>query len=143
MHFLASPVIGGAEKLVLTLGANINKQSFDLILGVFVYDEAAKNPLYNEAKAAGLQVEIIRINKNAYGLSQITDIARTITKHKPDIIHTHGYKTNLLGLACAKYKGIPIVATCHGWLTLGNKKTNFRHALSRESALTSCPSVTR
>jgi len=130
IHFLASPVIGGVEKLVLTLGANINKHRFDLILGIFVYNEATKNPLYNEAKAAGLQVEIIRINRHAYGLSQLADIYRIIAKHKPDIIHTHGYKTNLIGLAFAKFKGIRIVTTCHGWLTSENKKTNALNKLS-------------
>jgi len=130
IHLLASPVIGGVEKLVLTLGAHINKQCFDLILGIFVYNEATQNPLYNEAKAAGLNVEIIRINRHAFGLSQIFDIYRVIAKHKPDIIHTHGYKTNLLGFAFAKYKGIRIVTTCHGWLTSGNKKTNVFNKLS-------------
>lgn len=46
---------------------------------------------------------------------QILHIYRIVKKHHPDIIHTHGYKTNVLGFLVAKLFGIPIVTTVHGF----------------------------
>ena len=32
-----------------------------------------------------------------------------------DLVHSHGYKADILGLLAARLHGIPIVSTPHGW----------------------------
>lgn len=115
LHIIAFRAIGGAERALLMLSSKIDQEKFDLVLGIFVSQRKNTGPLWKEAEKLDLPLEPIRI-KNPYGLLQILDIFRIIRKHHPDIIHTHGYKTNLLGFLFAKLFGIPIVATLHGWL---------------------------
>jgi glycosyltransferase involved in cell wall biosynthesis len=42
-------------------------------------------------------------------------LARLIAHQRIDILHTHGYKSDILGLAAARLSGIPCVATPHGF----------------------------
>lgn len=113
LHIIASRVLGGAERVLLTLSRKIDREKFDLVLGIFVNQRKSTDPLWKEAEKLDLPLEPIRI-KNRYGLLQILDLFRIMRKHHPDIIHTHGYKTNILGFLVAKLFGMPIVTTVHG-----------------------------
>ena len=124
LHIIASPSIGGAEKLLLTLLKKLNGKKFDVVLGIFVHKHGTNNLLCKEVIKLGLTFEPIRI-KNTYGLTQILDLYRIIKKHRPHVIHTHGYKTNILGFVMAKVFRIPIVATFHGWFYAQKLKTKL------------------
>jgi glycosyltransferase involved in cell wall biosynthesis len=113
LHLIAPHSIGGAERVLLTFFHNVDRKKIDLVLGTFNKNQRDKDNFSREAEKAGLPVESIHF-KNPYDISQILDLYRIIKKHHPDIIHTHGYKTNILGLLIAKPLGIPIVTTVHG-----------------------------
>ena len=115
LHLIASPAIGGSEKLLLTLAQKIDKEKFEITLGVFVDKlDPASEPFWNEATQLDLTVAPIRISGYG-GVRQIVELWRLIKKCQPDIIHTHGYKTNILGVIMAKLFKTPIIATVHGW----------------------------
>jgi len=115
LHIIASPAIGGAEKLLLTLSKNLDRNKFDVILGIFIYENDSNDLMWQEAGKLDLTLEPIRI-RCVYGLTQVLDLYGIIKKHRPDVIHTHGYKTNILGFVMARAFRIPIVTTFHGWL---------------------------
>ena len=52
-------------------------------------------------------------------------LCQTIRQRRIDIIHTHGYKSNILGLIAAKRCGIKSVTTLHG----SEGRVNFKRAL--------------
>ena len=125
LHIIASPVIGGAEKLLLTLLRNYNIEKIDLILGIYVIVGGRNTNLFwDEASKTGAMIERIRI-RHPYGLTQVFDLYRIIKKYRPHIIHTHGYKTNLLGYFISQYFRVPIIATYHGWLHFNNFKSTI------------------
>lgn len=128
LHIIASPVFGGAERLLLTLSKNIDQKKFDLFLGIFIDQRKENNLMWSYAKKLNLKVDPINC-KNPYDLLQILHIYRIVKKHHPDIIHTHGYKTNILGFLVSKLFGIPIVVTVHGLYPI-KTKTNLRQRLS-------------
>ena len=113
LHLIASRGIGGAERVLLTLSKNIDRKKFDLILGIFVDQRESKDLFWNEAKELELPLEPIKY-RNPYNFLQILQLYRILKKHHPDIIHTHGYKTNILGFLAAKAFEIPIITTVHG-----------------------------
>ena len=113
LHLIAPRGIGGAERVLLTLLKNIDREKFDLVLGIFIDQGKGKDFFWNEAKKLDLPLESIGF-KNPYDLLQVLQIRRIIKKHHPDMIHTHGYKTNLLGFFISKLFKIPIVTTVHG-----------------------------
>lgn len=113
LHLISPRGIGGAERVLLTLSKNINRGKFDLILGIFVDQRESKDLFWIEAKELDLPLELIKY-KNPYNFFQILQLYRILKKHHPDIIHTHGYKTNILGFLAAKALDIPIITTVHG-----------------------------
>jgi len=113
LHLIAPRGIGGAERVLLTLLKKIDQGKFDFILGIFIDKRKSEDLFWNEAEKLNLPLEPIRF-KNPYDLLQVLQIRRIIKKHHPDMIHTHGYKTNLLGFFISKLFKIPIVTTVHG-----------------------------
>jgi glycosyltransferase involved in cell wall biosynthesis len=113
LHLIAPRGIGGAERVLLTLLKKIDQGKFDFILGIFINKRKSEDLFWNEAKKLDLPLESIGF-KSPYDLLQVLQIRRIIKKHHPDMIHTHGYKTNLLGFFISKLFKIPIVTTVHG-----------------------------
>lgn len=113
LHLIASVGIGGAERVLLTLLKNIDRKKFDIVLGIFTNQRKDKDLLWTECEKLHITLEQIRF-KNPYDFLQILHIYRIAKKHHPDIMHTHGYKTNILGFLVAKLSGIPIITTVHG-----------------------------
>ena len=70
------------------------------------------------------QCEAIRANF-PFDFLQILDLFKILRKHYPDIIHTHGYKSTILGFFLAKLFKIHVIRTFHGWLPINNFKSKF------------------
>jgi glycosyltransferase involved in cell wall biosynthesis len=49
------------------------------------------------------------------------DVARLILSHRPDILHTHGYRADIVDAPVARRLGVPIVSTVHGFTRSGLK----------------------
>jgi len=110
---MASRGLGGAERVLLTLLQNADRQNLELILGIFKNTQQEGDVFCKEAEKTGIPLEVIRC-RNPYDISQILDLFRIIRKYHPDIIHTHGYKTNILGFLTSKPLGVPLITTVHG-----------------------------
>jgi glycosyltransferase involved in cell wall biosynthesis len=82
---------------------------------VFLADHGP-HPLQDRLAAAGLPWTVLPGGLAALRLA--------IAAGRPRLLHTHGYKANLLGRAAARLAGVPVVATYHagekppGWLAL-------------------------
>ena len=53
--------------------------------------------------------------RNRFDLGAISKLAELIRRHGIDVIHTHGYKSDILGVLAARKAGIPCVVTPHGF----------------------------
>ncbi len=115
LHLVASPAIGGAEKVILSLTRNLNRERFDVVIGISILSKEKSNVFWEEAAGAGIEavLEPIRI-QHRYSITQLIDLIRIIRKHRPHIIHTHGFKTHFFGIIAAKIFKISSVATVHG-----------------------------
>ncbi len=124
LHLIASPKIGGAEKLLLTVADNIDAERFDVSIAVFIDSRKKHNAFFDEAKGCKVRLYPVDI-KGPYDVRQLIQIYRIIATFKPDVIHTHGYKTNILGFLMARCFMIPIIATVHGWLHSTRRTTQL------------------
>lgn len=123
MHLNASVQIGGAEKVIMTLSKGMKDTAFDPIVASFVtYGESASGggEFIEESKRLGIDTRIITTKKMCrFMLSELFrnlfDLCRLIRKEKIKLLHTHGYKADIIGLAASKILNIPIVSTAHGW----------------------------
>jgi L-malate glycosyltransferase len=110
LHIASGDRWAGAEVQLWTLVRHLNRRE----------DTRARVVLLNEGETAerlreaGVAVDILdesRLN----GFQILLGLRRLIRRHRPDIIHTHGRKENVLGsLANATTLRVPSVRTVHG-----------------------------
>jgi glycosyltransferase involved in cell wall biosynthesis len=129
LHLIASPDIGGAERLLLTLCDNIDKKLYSIVMGMFTGNCAEEVPLWNEVQKSVIEIESVPFT-HPFDPKQLLVIYSIIKKYKPHIIHTHGYKTNILGLIFSKLFNIRIISTFHGWLHTESKLTKILFRLN-------------
>ncbi|ACM21308.1 glycosyltransferase [Geotalea daltonii FRC-32] len=124
LHLIASHKIGGAERLLIAFAQAVDLNRFDVVLGIFVRPDHENDLLWQEAKKLKIPLEPVVI-RSAFDFNQLHDIYAIIKKHKPDVIHTHGYKTNILAFLFAKLFNIKAVSTVHGGLHAERLITRF------------------
>ncbi|MDR3274781.1 MAG: glycosyltransferase family 4 protein [Endomicrobium sp.] len=106
--------LGGAQKVALYTGANINKNIFESILitgvGGVLDDEASKKFKVFQLKNFAREVSPLK------DLRALFCIYSILKREKPDIVHTHSSKAGILGRIAAKLAGIKVVLhTIHGY----------------------------
>lgn len=115
LHVIDSGGLYGAEMVLLTLAAEQVKMGLDPVIGSIGEKDIAEKPLETEALRRGLKVRKFRFanGPNVFGTIELLRFCR---KEGVDIIHTHGYKGNiLLGFVPKRLRRVPLIATLHGW----------------------------
>ncbi len=119
LHIIDSAGLYGAERVLLTLAAEQTRAGLSPVILSIGSKGEGKKPLEAAAAQRGLQVFAFRMRPgaNPAGALRILALAR---QQEIDILHSHGYKGNiLLGMVPARVRGIPLVTTLHGWTTTG------------------------
>ncbi|SPP99526.1 putative Glycosyl transferase group 1 [Candidatus Sulfobium mesophilum] len=112
LHLISSRGVYGAERVVLTLCKYADSERFEQIIGIFRKKKVSGDQLGREAERLGIPVEEI-LYSTAFDPRQILGLIGIVRRHRPDLIHTHEYKANILGFCLAKIFGLPIVTTVH------------------------------
>lgn len=113
LHLIDSAGMYGAERVILTLLDELKGTSFRGILGCIREPSSEVPVVAEEAMKRGLDVEFFTMKRglNILGAMQILRHAR---RNDIRILHTHGYKPNIL-LNTVPRDGIKVVSTVHGW----------------------------
>lgn len=114
LQFICSTGFYGAERWILALCKNTPKELAKYSLAVTKEDGAQDLELVKQfALDCGETYEAPMSNR--FDLSVVDKLAQYVKTHAVDIIHTHGYKSDILGILVAKKAGIPVVVTPHGF----------------------------
>ncbi len=114
LHLIDSGGVYGAERILLYLAREQQRLGDEPILGSMSRPGAGQTPFEALAQAWGVPVVPIRI-----GSRPTPAVVRTLLNHsralRSDVLHSHGYKANIL-LGCLP-RGVrgPMVSTLHGW----------------------------
>ncbi|OEU54017.1 MAG: hypothetical protein BA862_14315 [Desulfobulbaceae bacterium S3730MH12] len=120
LHIIDSGGLYGAEVVLLNLVTEQVKQGLEPIIASIGEKGIAEKPLETEATMRGFRIEKFRMTPgpNYMGALKMLKFAR---KEGVDILHSHGYKGNILfGLMPKRIRRIPMVTTIHGWTSTGN-----------------------
>ncbi|MFH0948018.1 MAG: glycosyltransferase [Elusimicrobiota bacterium] len=93
-HIITSLNIGGTEKNLLTILKNLNRK-YDFSVGYL----KERGPIADEIEKLGIPVE-------KYNFFSLT---KYLKKNKPQIVHTHLYRANILGRVAGKIAGVPFI----------------------------------
>ena len=105
MHFAGGGDIGGAKTHILSLVREL-MADHEMCLISF-----RKGQFVEEARAMGIDTRATDDGLNAIRALRIA--LRAVDEFKPDIIHCHGAKANMMGVLVKWRRRIPIVTTVH------------------------------
>lgn len=114
LELAGSVALYGAERWILALVKHLNRDRIKPMIGALADDNGLSAPLCDASQKMGIPSISIkapgRFNYNAIRL-----IRRVIAENNIDIIHTHGYKGDILGLLATRGSSCRIITTPHGW----------------------------
>lgn len=115
LHIIDSGGLYGAEVLLLNLMTEQVKMGLEPAIASIGEKNIEEKPIETEAIERGLNVKKFRM-RSGPNYAGALKIIRFAQKEGFNIIHSHGYKGNILfGLLPKKIRKLPIVATLHGW----------------------------
>lgn len=116
LHLISSSGFFGAERMIIELSMFLQRLGWHVHLGVFEHVAAPPVLLASEAERAGLRVERLPCG-GRLDLKLPWRIRRYILRHRIDVAHSHGYKADIYLKLAAYDHLVPLVSTCHNWLT--------------------------
>lgn len=114
LQFICPAGLYGAEMWILALAKYLDREKIKCDLAITLESETQNIEVFHRFKALGLDAYQVQMN-GRFDLRCIKGLVKLIREQQIDIIHTHGYKSDILGLIAAKITGIKSLATPHGF----------------------------
>ncbi len=115
LHLAAPGTVGGLESVVLALTRGLADRRHAVWLACTVLPGAGEPPLARKARDAGVTVVTLALPGRAY-LAEYRALARLIATQGIGLVHTHGYRSDVVGGLAARRAGVPRVTTAHGFI---------------------------
>jgi glycosyltransferase involved in cell wall biosynthesis len=119
LHIIDSGGLYGAEIMLLHLMEAQVRLGLHPVLASIGSPGCGDKPVEVEARRRGIRVETFRMRPgpNWVGAFKILRFAR---REEIEVLHSHGYKGNILfGFIPKKVRRLPVVTTLHGWTWTG------------------------
>ncbi len=114
-HIIDSGGLYGAEKVILNLLEEQQRRHSHPKLISIGDDGVPEKAIETESRKKNIDVIALRF-KNGFNIHGTRQILSTLEATKSDIIHSHGYKGDiLLGFYPRHLRKIPMLSTLHGW----------------------------
>jgi len=121
-HIVSGDLWAGAEAQVFQLIHRLS-DSKNITLSVIVFNAGE---LYRRLSDLGVSVEVTD-EKVAGPLAQINAIRKHLIRHRTQIVHTHGFKENILGTIAQYLSGVPkSLRTVHGSPEIQSQRQPFK-----------------
>jgi len=112
---LGSPTgLYGAERWILALIRHLDPAKVQSIVGVIKDAPDLDSPLIKQAAAMGFETITIQAQGRA-NFSAVTKLRNYILDNHIDILHTHWYKTDIIGFLATRATACKTISTPHGW----------------------------
>jgi glycosyltransferase involved in cell wall biosynthesis len=112
--------VGGTESVIRGLAVGHHRQGHQVhVIGV-VEPEPRDHPFLRSLSETGVTVHPLHLSSRAY-LKERRLVRRLLEQIRPDVVHTHGYRPDILDAPLARALGIPTVTTLHGSSKLGGR----------------------
>ncbi len=122
LHVIDSGGLYGAEVMLLHLMEAQVQLGLDPVLASIGSPGCGDKPLEVEARRRSLRVKPFRMRPGPNWAGAF-NILRFAQRKKIEVLHSHGYKGNILfGLLPSRLRRLPVVTTLHGWTWTGGLK---------------------
>lgn len=134
LHVLAPAATGGLEQVVQSLVAGLRQRAHDAHLVAVVApqtEEAIERGFLAAYRATGAPLHIVRMPARAYG-QEYDALRRLCRELAPAVVHTHGYRPDIIDALAARRERIPTLSTAHGF-TRGGLRNRLYESVQRRA----------
>jgi len=124
--------VGGLETVVRSLATGqLRAGHWPHVVAVLDRSETSDHAFLSALEAARIEHTAIRLPARAYRKER-EHVAALLDRLQPDVVHTHGYRSDWLIGDLARRRGYPTVSTVHGF-TGGDWKNRLYERLQRRA----------
>lgn len=123
-HICAPGEVGGLERVVQGLALGHHGRGLRTEVISVIGPEEGPHAFADPLRAGGVTVHEVRLPSRAV-LSERSAVRALLREGRPDVLHCHGYRPDILHGTTARSLGIPTVTTEHGSSKLGGTTTFF------------------
>jgi glycosyltransferase involved in cell wall biosynthesis len=117
LHLVSSGGLYGAEQVILNLAGS--EKTFAYV-GALYNAHSPHVEVIDEAEKNGLQT-VIFDSRGRIDFGTVFQIKRFLKQNRIDILHSHGYKSDIVGFLAARLAKTKWVATNHVWSPVSTK----------------------
>jgi len=138
---------GGLERVVTMMSVGQLPNSVH-VAAVVEPGTAENHPFVEQLETLGVPVTRIVVGARGY-FQEYRSLGALVARLRPDVVHTHGYRADVIGGAVARAHHVPTVSTVHGFTGGGRRNRLYERiqsfALRRADAViaVSAPLVLR
>ena len=122
LQVVAPGEVGGLESVVLALADGQTRRGHRVIVAVVYEPREGEHPFVTALAAAGVRTVPFVLPPRAY-LKERALIKELCAREKPDVVHTHGYRPDILHAASRLRRDFATVTTLHGSSRVGGSST--------------------
>lgn len=113
VHVLAPADVGGLERVVQMLSIGQQRRGHAVRVVASVTPGTDCTRFRQPLEAAGLRVELLTLGARNY-FGERARVAELLRRERADVVHTHGFRPDVLHLGVARAAGAGVVTTLHG-----------------------------
>ena len=118
LHVLAPADSGGLETVVRSLARGHAASGHKVAIAAVL--ETSTSPFVEEARDAGLTVHVIQSAARSMR-SERQGVRALLAQNSVNVLHSHGYRSDILDIGVARRMRIPSVTTLHGFSATDRK----------------------
>ncbi len=122
LHVLNPAREGGLERVVSMLSGGQGRDRAH-VAAVLSPNDADEHPFIDALEAADLPVTRVLVGPRSY-LREYRSLGALVERLQPRVVHTHGYRADVIGGAVARAHRVRAVSTVHGF-TGGGRRNRF------------------
>jgi glycosyltransferase involved in cell wall biosynthesis len=120
LHTVAPGEFGGLEEVAIRLCGGLRRRGHDVAV-VSVTSEPGQARVFRDALVReGVQVFPLVVPGRRYA-REVAEVRRVLHQVRPQALHTHGYRADVLHSLAGAQTGTPLVTTLHGFTGGGVK----------------------
>jgi len=132
LHVLAPARYGGLETVVTTLAPALLDLDVRVTVGLVLPpgDDPSSHPVACALDAAGVPVETLTTGSRRY-MAERRWVRELLGREGADVLHTHGYRPDVVDAPVARVGGIATVTTVHGFTGGGWRNRSYEWLQTR------------
>jgi glycosyltransferase involved in cell wall biosynthesis len=131
LHSTSPARVGGLEEVVIRLASGLRGRGHDVEVAAVFSGDPGRHPFLDALEAEGVPVHPIIVPPRGYR-QEVKALRGLVESSRPEVLHTHGYRPDVLHAGAARRLGVPAVTTLHGF-TGGGWKNRLYERLQLRS----------